>query len=262
MMKLEYMDLSAKYETLEQTILSIDTTYTDAVTSAEEEFALVKENGITMSEQVAEASGVFAEVDISTDTEGNCVYEGGMESLGSATEEFDEALAEKKMKVKQRLGFKEGDAEPGPEPELPEDEERVYLSKDDLLEKVDKQINYMEAVKEYLPEEAGKGDEGEDQEGEDQEGEEQEGEDQEGEDQEGDEGEEEEEEYVYELSQKGAEEAIEDLNDFKSEINEYYENAIRAVNDIPVSSEITTLVQEIIQEEIETPLVEEIMQVY
>lgn len=258
--ELEYMDLSAKYETLEQTILSIDTTYTDAVTSAEEEFALVKENGITMSEQVAEASGVFAEVDISTDTEGNCVYEGGMESLGSATEEFDEALAEKKMKVKQRLGFKEGDAEPGPEPELPEDEERVYLSKDDLLEKVDKQINYMEAVKEYLPEEAGKGDEGEDQEGEDQEGEEQEGEDQEGEDQEGDEGEEEEEEYVYELSQKGAEEAIEDLNDFKSEINEYYENAIRAVNDIPVSSEITTLVQEIIQEEIETPLVEEITQ--
>lgn len=260
--ELEYMDLSAAYETLEQTIFDIDTTYTDAVTSAQEEFALVKENGTAMSEQVSETANVFAEVDISTDSEGNCVYESGMENLGSATEDFDETLAEKKMIVKQRLGFREGDAEPGPEPELPEGEERVYLSKDDLLEKVDKQINYMEAVKDCLPEEAGKDDEGEEQEGGEQEGGEQEGGEQEGGDQEGegDDEDDEDEEYEYELSQKGAEEAIEDLNAFKAEIDEYYQNAVRAVNEIPVSSEITSVAQQIISEEIEAPLVEEITQ--
>lgn len=211
-MELEYMDLSTTYEILEQTIFNIDTTYTDAVTSAQEEFALVKEKGITMNEQVAEAENVFSEVDILTDAEGNCVYENGMESLGNAAEDFDEFFIEKQMKAKQRLGFKEDDEEPEPEPELPEGEERIYISKDDLLKEVDKQIDYMEAVKDDLP------------------------------------------------SSADAEKAIKDLKAFKAEINEYYQNAIRAINEIPAPSEITSFAQKIIDEEIERPLMEEITQ--
>lgn len=210
--ELEYMDLSPTYEILGQTIMDIDMTYTDAVTSAQEEFALVKENGITMNEQVSEAATVFAEVDILTDEEGNCVYQNGMESLGSAAADFDEMFYEKQMTAKQRLGFKEGDEEPEPEPELPEGEERIYISRDDLIKEVDSQINYMEEVIDDLP------------------------------------------------SSADAEKAINDLNAFKADIDEYYLNAIRAINEIPAPSEITPFTQKIINEEIEEPLMEEITQ--
>lgn len=237
--ELEYMDLSTTYEILEQTILTIDTTYTDAVTSAEEEFAVVKESGMTVDEQASETANVFTEVDILTDAEGNCVYESGMEKLGSVADDFDEIFDEKKMTAKERLGFKEGDKEPEPEPELPEGEERIYLSKDDLLKEVDRQISYMEAVKNCLPPTvsiASESDEKEDEE------------------------KEEEENYIYELSQKGAGEAIEDLNAFKADIDKYYQNAIRAINEIPDASEIASSSQQIIHEEIEAPLMEEIVQ--
>lgn len=210
--ELEYMDLSPTYEILAQTIFNIDTTYTDAVKNAEEEFLLIKENGMTMNEQVSDIANVFSEVDILTDSEGNCVYESGMESLGSAAEDFDELFYEKQMTAKERLGFKEGDEEPEPEPELPEGEEREYLSKDDLLEEVYKQIDYWESVKEELP------------------------------------------------SSTVAEKAIKDLGNFKTEMDEYYENAIRAINEIPAPSEIKSFAQEIIDEEIEMPLMKEIEQ--
>ena len=234
---LEYMDLSATYEILDETIMNIDTAYTDAVTSAEEEFAVVKENGMAINEQASETENIFAEVDILTDEEGNCVYESGMESLGSAARDFDEMFYEKKITAKERLGFKEGDEEPEPEPELPEGEERIYISKDDLLKEVDRQINYMEAVKDYLPATADIAGESDEKEGEEKE---------------------EEEKYIYELSKKGADEAIKDLNAFKRDIDEYYQNAIRAINEIPAPSEITSFAQEIINEEIEGPLMEEI----
>lgn len=208
--ELEYMDLSPKYETLAQTIFSIDTTYTDAVKNAQEEFAHVKENGITMNEQVSEAANVFSEVDILTDAEGNCVYENGMWSLGNAAADFDAMFYEKQMTAKQRLGFKEGDEEPEPEPELPEGEDRVYLSKDDLLDEVNKQINSMEEI-------SGK-----------------------------------------QLTEAEADQMIKELNDLKADIDEYYLTAIRAINEIPAPSEITSFTQQIINEEIQPPLMEEI----
>lgn len=227
--ELEYMDLTTSYETLEQTISDIDLVYTNAVMSAEEEFALVKENGLTIDEQVAETESVFAEVDILTDAEGNCVYESGMESLGNLAGEFKETSDEKILTAKKRLGFKEGDAEPDPEPELPEGEERVYISKDDLLKEVDRQINYMEAVKEYLPWTVSLLSEDD-----------------------------EDEKYTYELTKEGAAEAIEDLNEFKAEIEEYYQTAIRAINEIPDVSELASSAGQIISEEIETPVIAEI----
>lgn len=233
--ELEYMDLSTSYETLEQAISDLDAVYTDAVTSAEEEFALVKEKGLTVDEQVTETTGVFAEVDILTDAEGNCVYESGMESLGSLAGDFKVATDEKKMTAKKRLGFKEGDAEPAPEPELPEGEERVYISKDDLLKEVDRQINYMEAVKDYLPSAVSLTDDGD-----------------------GENGEDEEEKYIYELTKEGAEEAIEDLNELKAEMEEYYQTAIRAINEIPDASEFASSAGQIISEEIEVPVLAEL----
>lgn len=238
--ELEYMDLSTSYETLEQTITDIDTTYTDAVTSAQEEFALVKEKGLTVDEQVTETTGVFAEVDILTDAEGNCVYESGMESLGNLAGEFKETADEKILTAKKRLGFKEGDAEPDPEPELPEGEERVYISKDDLLKEVDRQINYMEAIKDYLPPAASLTGEGGEESADDGNGAD------------------DEEKYIYELTKEGAEEAIEDLNVFKTEIEEYYQTAIRAINEIPDASELASSAGQIISEEIEAPVIAEI----
>lgn len=212
--ELEYMDLSPTYEMLAQTIFNIDTTYTDAVKNAEEEFMVIKENGMSMNEQVSDIATVFSEVDILTDAEGNCVYESGMESLGNAAEEFDELFYEKQKTAKERLGFKEGDEdpEPEPEPELEEGEEREYISKDDLLEEVYKQIDYWEAVKEEPP------------------------------------------------SSADVKKAIKDLENFILEIDEYYVNAIRAVNEIPAPSEIKSFAQEIIDEEIEMPLMKEIEQ--
>lgn len=252
-MELEYMDLSRTYEILEETIFNIDTTYTDAVTNAEEEFALIKENERTVNEQVSETANMFTEVDISMDEEGNCVYEIGMQNLENVTEGFDEIIDEKKMTVKERLGFKEGDREPGPEPELPDGEERVYISRDDLIKEVDWQIDYMEAVKAYLSLKA----EGDEKESEDKENKDEENKDEENKDEEN---KDEEEECIYELSQEGVEEAIENLNDFKAEIDEYYENAIRAVNDMPAAAEMVSDAQQIVSEEIETPLMEEITQ--
>lgn len=209
-MELEFMDLSPTYDSLAQTIFNLDKTYTDAVTNATEEFVRIKADSAIMNEQVAGAANVLAEVDILTDGDGNCVYEGGMESLRSASVDFDGLFHEKQMTAKQRLGFKEGDEEPEPEPELEEGEERVYLSKYDLLNKVDKQINYMEEISEDLPASA------------------------------------------------NAEKAIEELNDLKKDIEEYYVNAIRAINEIPAPSEITSFTQKIIDEEIQQPLMEEI----
>ncbi len=235
-MELEYMDLSPAYETLEQTIYGLDKTYTDAVTNAQTEFAHLKENGLAMNAQVAEAEQVFAEVDILTDAEGNCVYEEGMESLGNAAEEFDMAFFEKKMTAKKRLGFKDGEEDPDPEPEPepdsepepnpdPEPEpdpdqepdqpeepekEKKYISKDDLVGKVNEQINYMEEIAKDLPKPA------------------------------------------------KADKAIKELNDLREDIEKYYRNAIRAVNEIPAPSEITPFTQGIINDEIQPPLMAEI----
>lgn len=235
-MELEYMDLSPAYETLEQTIYGLDKTYTDAVTNAQTEFAHLKENGLAMNAQVAEAEQVFAEVDILTDAEGNCVYEEGMESLENAAEEFDMAFFEKKMTAKKRLGFKDGEEDPDPEPEPepdsepesnpdPEPEpdpdqepdqpeepekEKKYISKDDLVGKVNEQINYMEEIAKDLPKPA------------------------------------------------KADKAIKELNDLREDIEKYYRNAIRAVNEIPAPSEITPFTQGIINDEIQPTLMAEI----
>ncbi|MCM1267230.1 MAG: hypothetical protein NC302_04930 [Bacteroidales bacterium] len=213
-MELEYMDLSPKYETLAQTIFGLDMTYTDAVANAQEEFARVKTDGLLMNEQVGEGAKALAEVDILTDADGNCVYEDGMESLGNAAAEFDGLFYEKRMTAKQRLGFQEGDEEPEPEPEpdpeLPEEEKKVYITKYDLLKRVNAQIDYLKETAE---------------------------------------------DQTASVDEK---KVIGELETLKAEIDEYYLNAIRAINAIPAPSEITSFTQQIINDEIAPPLADEI----
>ena len=183
--ELKHMDLSAKYETLEQTISCIDTTYVDAVENAQKDFALIKENKGTMDEQVSETVEMLSQVDILKDIDGNCVYESGMERLGNAVKDFDAAFYEKKTAAEREL------------------------SGEKLLKKVEEQITYMEAVKSGSV-------------------------------------------------SVDAEKVISDLNALKTDIDTYYQNGLRAVNEIPAPSEMTTFTQKIIDEEIEQPILQEI----
>ncbi|MBO5209679.1 MAG: hypothetical protein J6B68_10100 [Lachnospiraceae bacterium] len=248
--EIEYMDLTDDYEALETAVSNIDTTFTTNMETAETEFLLVKEGGVAVSDQVTATETVLTEVDILTDSEGNSVYGTGMENLGNLAEDFDEEADEKKAIAKQRLGFKEGDPEPEPEPELAEGEVRYYVSKDDLMNQVISQINYLESIQGFLPVtldnrvHSEEGDSGEGDTGNESEGEETE--------------EEEETIKTYDATQEGAEEAIEDLNLLRQRIEEYYLNGIRAINDIPDASALVTDADLIINDEIATPLEEEI----
>lgn len=263
--EIEYMDLSDDYQEVDDAADGVYTTYTTNISDAQNEFLKVKEEGSSVGEQALATAEVFSGINILTDGEENLVYADGMEHLGTLAGEFEELVNSKKFTAKERLGFKEGDPEPEPEPELPEGEVRVYLSKADLLNAVDRQIEFWEKVKEELyedesPESGEEGDGG--GEGEEEslyeigDGESSE----ETRETSGETGEtpgEGEEEPDFELTEEGVIAAIEALYHLKDQISEYYDNAIRAINDIPDASEFAQDADTVINEEIAQPVMEQ-----
>lgn len=245
--EIEYMDLSDDYQEVDDALDGVYTTYTTNITDAQNEFLRVKEEGISIGEQAIAAAEVFSEVNILTDDEENLVYADGMEHLGSLAGDFEELVNSKKFTAKERLGFKEGDKEPEPEPELQEGEIRVYLSKADLLYAVDEQIVFWENVKYelYGGELPGDGEEG---------GEE--GLYETGSEENPGEGEEDP-EPDFEFTEESITATIEALYHLKDQISEYYDNAIRAINDIPDASEFTQEADAVINEEIAQPVMDQ-----
>lgn len=247
-MQIEYMDLSDDYREVDETVDNIQETYTMGFSQAEKEFLRLKEDGLSVTEQAVSTAGVFSEIDILADADGNLVYADGMEHLGSISGEYSELLNTKKYIVKERLGFKEGDEEPEPEPELPEGETRVYLSKADLLNAVDGQIIYWENIREMLnaKEEPDIGNEDGDSDKDGSEGED--GDEKDPEEEPDDPG------TDFELTEEDITESIDALYHLKEQIEEYYDNAIRAVNDIPDASGFAQEADAIMNEEIAQPV--------
>lgn len=231
-----YMDLSDDYEKVDAAVDEIYETYELNMEEAEAEFMTIKESGVAVDEQVAEVAETFAEVDILMDAEENCVYEDGMENLNNLADEFSEEVNAGKLTAKERLGFREGDEEPEPEPELEEGEVRVYISKNDLLEQTDAQVERLKAVRSTLLEEKENGEgEGNNEIGS-----------REGEDEE------------ILIPEVELAEAIADLETLKQQIEEYYENGIRVINRIPDASEFASKADQVIHEDIEAPIMDEV----
>lgn len=251
--EIEFMDLSDDYFQADQAVDEIYKTYEKNMEEAETEFAAIKEEGLAIGGGMTAMAETFGAVDILTDDQENCVYEEGMAHLSNLSNEFKSELDHKKFKAKERLGFKEGDEEPDPEPELPEGEERVYLSKDDLLYKVDEQIAFMEKVQITIQNQGNTGEaysEGDDA------GEDADREDTAGEDASGEGGDDDIPEELP-ITEDEVEESLEDLYALKQDIEKYYEDGIRAVNEIPDASEFASDAEQIISEEIASPVMEE-----
>lgn len=268
-----YMDLSEDYGKLEQAVSDIATTYSSNIETAETEFDLIKEGQTELSNQKTELESVFAEVDILTDTEGNSVYAGGIESLEGLANEYKEEPGIRRKTAKERLGFKEGDKEPEPEAELPEGEERIYISKDDLLEQIDMIIGYLEGTgqeqtavlaatvdiddNDTVSNDTTDSDTDENETYDD-----------------ADDSTTDENETISNETDNantansnmenrsienrgvpsGIDKAVAELKVLKQQIEEYYDNAIRAINEIPDVSELSADVEQIIMEEISAPI--------
>lgn len=114
--EIEYLDLSDDYEKLSDAVTAINTTYEENVTSAETELEAIRERGQGVYGEISVMSEVFAGVDILTDDEGNVVYEEGMKHVLEYPDVFVEDAKQKKLAAKISLGYKEGD----PEPEKPD----------------------------------------------------------------------------------------------------------------------------------------------
>lgn len=248
--EIEYMDLSDDYQEVDDAADGVYTTYTTNISDAQNEFLKVKEEGSSVGEQALATAEVFSEINILTDGEENLVYADGMEHLGTLAGEFEELVNSKKFTAKERLGFKEGDKEPEPEPELPEGEVRVYLSKADLLYAVDQQIVFWENVRDelYGDELPDSGEESLYETGDEE---------NQGENGETPEEGEEDPEPDFELTEEGVIATIEALYHLKDQISEYYDNAIRAINDIPDASEFAQEADTVINEEIAQPVMEQ-----
>ncbi len=232
--EIEYMDLSDDYQEVDENVSNINTTYLNNMEAAQAAFLKIKEDGAGVNDQAMTTAGVFSEVDILTDGDGNIVYEEGMEHLGVLAEEFGDQVNSKKFVAKERLGFKEGDKEPEPEPELQEGEVRVYISKEDLLNAVDVQITYWECVRNELYNVGFWNVEIIDTEGAED----------------GEENDEENPDIDFELTEETITNTIDELYQLKEDISEYYDNAIRAINDIPDTSEFVSDADAIINDEI------------
>lgn len=247
--EITYMDLSDNYQEVDDAVDNVYTTYTKDISDAQDEFLKVKEEGSSVSEQALATAEVFSGINILTDDEENLVYADGMEHLGNLAGDFEELVNSKKLTAKERLGFKEGDEEPEPEPELSEGEVRVYLSKADLLYAVDRQITFWENVRyELFGGELPDGGEESLYETGDGENPEESGETS-GED-------EEEPEPDFELTEESVTATIEALYQLKDQISEYYDNAIRAINDIPDASEFAQEADAVVNEEIAQPVMD------
>lgn len=225
-----YMDLSEYYGNLEQAVSDIEATYSANMETAQTEFALIKDGQTTVDDRVSMLDTALTDVDILTDADGNSVYSGGLESLNGLADKYEYDTERVKNTVKERLGFKEGDEEPEPEPELPDGEERVYISKDDLLEQTDKVIDCLEGTVSgnSIPENNHEN------------------------------------ETVSGNSipkkpdsSPKVKEAITELEKLKLHVEEYYTNAIRTINEMPDISELSADAEQIILDEISAPIMEE-----
>lgn len=229
--EISYLDLTEDYKKVDQAVEDIYKTYEKDMEEAEAELVKVTKTGEAINPQITATIETLTQINIVTDEEDKCVYEEGRENLSNLAASYEQETIEKKQTAKERLGFQEGDEEPGPEPELPEGVEREYVSKADLIEQIDKQIIFIENVQETLygtTTTAGTG---------------------------GSTGNTEE---PFTLTEEALVDSIQDLKDLEENIEEYYKNSIRAINEIPVPSDLITDADRIIVEEIEQPIIEEI----
>ena len=230
-----YLDLTDNYDKVSKTISDINSTYETNMAAAEKELLRVKDVGITVNQQATEVTNTLENVNILINEEEVCVYESGMQNLTDFAVTFEQEAIQKKKTAKERLGFKEGDTDPEPEIILPGEQESYYISKDDLIKKIDVQIDYMENIKKLLfdepeitineNEEITEGEEGK---------------------------------IEVNITEEEFDFAISQLKDLQSDIETYYINAIRAINDIPTPSGMVEGANTIITEEIEKPIMEEI----
>lgn len=228
-----YLDLTDNYEKVSKAIEDINSTYENDIGNAEKELLTVKDVGETVNQQASVLTKTLGNVNIRINEENICVYESGMQNLTDLAATFEQDAIQKKKTAKERLGFKEGDIDPEPEIILPGEPERYYISKDDLIQKIDIQIDYMENIKKALFEtpEISINEEST---------------------------EEEERKIEINVTEEEFDFAISQLEDLKSNIDSYYTNAIRAINEIPTPSGMVESANTIITEEIEKPLLEEI----
>lgn len=136
--EIEYMDLTDDYERVNNTVEEIYNTYIANMQKAEEEFAAIKERSVGLGNLLTEVSDVFSSIDILVDDEDKNVYEEGMTELLGIVEKYEDGR-NKKMEAKRSLGYKQ-DGES-------EEEESDYISKDDLLEIVDTQIDVLKEIR-------------------------------------------------------------------------------------------------------------------
>lgn len=228
-----YLDLTDNYEKVSKAIEDINSTYENDIGNAEKELLTVKDVGETVNQQASVLTKTLGNVNIRINEENICVYESGVQNLTDLAATFEQDAIQKKKTAKERLGFKEGDIDPEPEIILPGETERYYISKDDLNKKIDIQIDYMENIKKALFEtpEISINEEST---------------------------EEEERKIEINVTEEEFDFAISQLEDLKSNIDSYYTNAIRAINEIPTPSGMVESANTIITEEIEKPLLEEI----
>lgn len=136
--EIEYMDLTDDYERVNNTVEEIYNTYIANMQKAEEEFAAIKERSVGLGNLLTEVSDVFSSIDILVDDEDKNVYEEGMTELLGIVEKYEDGR-NKKMEAKRSLGYKpDGEGE---------EEESDYISKDDLLEIVDTQIDVLKEIR-------------------------------------------------------------------------------------------------------------------
>ena len=311
--EIQYLDLSDDYEKLSDAVSVIDTTYESNVESAMTELDAIREMEQGVYDEISAMSEVFAEVDILTDTDGNIVYEEGMDHVLEYPDEFVETVNQKKLEAKIKLGFKEGDEEPEkpkepdkPDKEKPKEPDEENISEQELNrdEASEKELSEQKSDEDKANEEASERTPAEDESDEDESGEAELNEQKPGEelneqqpDEEGPdirkwkklvekEPEEEEPEEPVEdtatkegllakisrqiealeelkddnLDKKHAEQIddiLEELGEFYGLFEEYYTNAIIAINDIPDAEAFVQGIRDIYSDEIVAPVDEE-----
>lgn len=191
------LDLEEDYIQLDTAVNMVYGIYQEDMKNAENEFTKIKEHSTGVSSQMEATTQVFTEIDISKDADGNTVYEEGMQNLSGVTQELKTAIEEKKQGAKERLGFKQGEQDPAPEPE-PEGESGSELPEESEAESNNEFPEELQGV-------------------------------------------------------------LDALYTLKDDINKYYEDGIRAINDIPDGEELLPEAQRILSEEVEAPVLQEVM---
>ena len=228
--RIEDMDLAEDYQRAEELAENIQNTYEKNMEEAEKEFLIIKEGQKNLDSQTDETRKVLAEIDILAHTDGKCVYEDGMEHLKKTSGDYAVQMEEKKQEALQKLGVLEGETVPDPDEEIP------MITRQDLISGLDSQIEAWKSAREKLKEfqkgeVSGNGVSGNSYA--------------------------EDEEKKFPITEEEMEKAIERLEKQKENLDAYYRNAARSIQEIPDASNFSEETEKIIEEEIAGPVLEQ-----